>query len=122
MTIKRSGFIGCCGIQILCNFGNTGILGFNDAISVRTLDKKISDILLKAVREDWEPAGYRPSKPIPKAMTLIALNQTQHDKLHKLMLKKGFKLVDQGWNLDHKDMNYLYSLHLEKGQKEYDLK
>ena len=121
MNIKRGAFPGCCGIQILWNFGNTAVTpGTSSTISVESIDKAINEALLIKI-PGW-PDGIVPEKPQPYALTLIALNETQHKKLHRMMKRKGFKLIDKGWNLNHKDMNYLYSIHLEKGEKVYDLK
>ena len=121
MNIKKGTFPGCCGIQVLWNFGNTDVtLGDKNDIEISTIDKAISKVLTKGVKDPYVPSNYIPPAPTPFAMTLVALNRTQYKKMHKMMVRKGFKLIDKGWNLNHKDMNYLYSLHLKKGQEEYE--
>ena len=120
MAISKSPFHGCCGIQILYGLNN-----LTSAATTKTAKLAIAalkNVIIKGIRNPWDEITIPLPKPYNYAMQLVALNQIQHDYLHKLMLKIGFKLVDKGWNLNHKNMNYLYSLHLMEGKKEYDLK
>lgn len=124
MELKQNSFPGCCGIQILWDFGNTEVsLGENRRATVSAINKAIDDALLEplVLNPNNYPANYLPPLPPVKAITLIALNETQHKKLHKLLLKKGFKLIVKGWNKNHNGMNYLYSINLKKGKEKLDL-
>lgn len=118
-SLKIANFMNCCGIQIIHSFGNSGLMGHSPLI--KDVDKALSDIILKGFRDPNLPMIYQ-NPPYNFAMQLVAFNTLQHKKYHRMMIRKGFKLIDKGWNLNHKNMNYLYSLHLEKGKKEYKLK
>lgn len=121
MGLKISSFSNCCGIQIIHNFNNTSAAS-TIRPSVKETDKALSDIILKGHRSPTLPEDVDLPPVYNYAMQLVALNSHQHKKLHKMMIKKGFKLIDEGWNLIHRNMNYLYSLHLEEGKKTYKLK
>lgn len=120
MRLKVSPFMNCCGIQIIYNFGNSSDV--NPIYTVAETSKAVSDIILEGYRDPNYQAPIPPGPPYNYAMQLVSLNTQQHKKLHKMMIRKGFKLIDKGWNLNHRNMNYLYSLHLEEGRKTYDLK
>ena len=115
MDLKSNAFVGCCGINILWDFGNTVTTpGHTTKFTLKTIKKAITDTLNYGDKRYWYMGRRPPHKDIPKAMTLIALNGTQKRRLHKTLLDKGFKLVSQGYNINHRSLNYLYSLEEEK--------
>ena len=119
MRLKIASFANCCGIQIIHNFGNTSANG--PPYTVTETSEAISDLIRNGYSDQLHPA-QGPAYVYDFSMQLIALNSHQHKKLGKMLIKKGFKLIDEGWNKNHQNMNYLYSLHLEKGKKTYKLK
>ncbi len=115
MELKVNSFAACCGIKIIHDFGYTSITsGRRSSPALKSIKKAIQDALDYGDSRYWY-MGVRPlGKNTPNAMTLIALNSTQKKKLHKTLLDEGFKLVSQGYNRNHKNINYLYSLEEEK--------
>lgn len=120
MTLKVANFMSCCGIQIIHNFLNNS--EFSMLVSVKKTEKELRNIVLKGWFNPLDTNSAIGIKPYNFAMQLVVLNTYQHDKFHKMMIKNNFQLIDKGWNLNHRNMNYLYSLHLEEGKKEYKLK
>ncbi len=116
MNIRRGSFPGCCGIQVLWDLGMTKCSLGEYKIEI---DKKDVEESLNNLFKD--PRISVTALPI-LAMTLICLNTEQHKNMHKMLTRKGFKLIDKGWNKTHENMNYLYSLHLEKEKTSYKFK
>ncbi len=111
MKLTVNSFAHCCGIQIISDFGNTAFTGGqNREFSIKDIEAELKRILVIGT-EDWNGLLRPPQK---LALTLIALNAEQHKKLHKCLLRHKFKLVSKGWNMNHKDYNYLYSLERKK--------
>ncbi len=110
MNISLASFHACCGMRILWNFGNEGG-GANIEIDIKELEKELKAVLKSGTKNMYE----RGRTPIPKsAMLLIAVNETQNKLMKEMLLKNGFKLVSKGWNGQHKNINYLYSLERKK--------
>ena len=75
MELKEAGFNGCCGVNILWDFGNTMVTpGSHTAFAPKTVKKAITDTLNYGDRRFWYENHRPPHKNTPKAMTLIALN------------------------------------------------
>jgi len=111
MKLAVRDFTHCCGIQIISDFGNTKVTGGqNREFSIKDIEAELKQILVTGAK-DWNDLLRPPQK---RALTLIALNAEQHEKLHKCLLRHKFKLVSKGWNMNHKDYNYLYSLERKK--------
>ena len=110
MNISLASFQACCGIRILWNFGNEGG-GANIEIDIKELEKELKIVLKSGTKCMYE----RGRTLLPKtAMLLIAINGKQNKLMKKMLLKNEFKLVSQGWNAAHKNINYLYSLERKK--------
>ena len=115
MKLTVNSFAHCCGIQIISDFGNTAFTGGqNREFSIKDIEAELKKILVTGTKGMWENEHEYciPAKKL--ALTLVALNATQHKKLHKCLLRHKFKLVSKGWNMAHKDYNYLYSLERKK--------
>ena len=115
MKLVVGNFQHCCGIQTLSDFGNTvQTSGQNRGVSIKDIEAELKQILVTGHKGEWA-GGREYSIPARKlALTLVALNATQHKKLHKCLLRHKFKLVSKGWNMAHQDYNYLYSLERKK--------
>ncbi len=111
MSIAVSPYQACCGIRVLWNFGNDT---HNNEIDIKEVEKELKITLKSGTRN---PYGSD-RNPLPKmAMLLIAVNEKQNKLMKKILIENGFKLVSQGWNAAHKNMNYLYSLEKKKSVK-----
>ena len=112
MSIQLSSFQACCGIKTLWNFGNEGGPASVE-IEIKEVEKELKIILKKGTQNLYAP--NIPRTPIPKsAMLLIAVNTKQNKLMKNMLVENGFKLVSQGWNAAHKNINYLYSLERKK--------
>ncbi len=123
MNIRRGSFPGCCGIQVLWDLGMTKCSLGDHKEKTKLVDVEESLNNLFQDPQLYDAALPNLAMTLPTlAMTLICLNTEQHKNMHKMLTRKGFKLIDKGWNKTHKNMNYLYSLHLEKEKTSYKFK